>query len=66
MIHFEGYHESRARLWLMTRKELLDLLDALYGRPDGWAGLDDDYIRVEAIRQHARDWEIPERRRSQS
>ncbi len=54
--HYPGYAESREKVKAYTDKQLLDLLDALYGRDNLEYGATHEDLLAEALRQHDEEW----------
>lgn len=54
--HYPGYSESREKVQRYTDAQLLDLMDALYGRDNLQYGATHDDLLAEALRQHDEEW----------
>jgi len=57
--HREGYAEERMKVLLYDRKQLLELMDSLPGRPAGWQALSDSALQREALWRLERKWRLP-------
>jgi hypothetical protein len=55
-LYYPGYSESREKVMHYTDAQLLDLLDALWGRDNLKCGYTHDDLLHEALDQHKREW----------
>lgn len=56
---FPGYNDARRKVANMNLEELLELIEALYGRDNLKYGATIEDVREEAYAQQAKDWEAP-------
>jgi len=55
-----GYWEAKEKVWKMNKKEMMDLLDSLYGFDNLPENYTDEDLRKEALEQIKRDYQTPE------
>jgi hypothetical protein len=66
-MHYAGYTESRRKVEKYNRKQLIDLIEALYGWAWGDDGIPEELkdevslnrLLEEALRQHDAEWWVP-------